>query len=225
VLVELTAPRPGEHVLDVGTGSGGLALRAAQTGASVTGVDISEDGIARARSLAGEQEIDARFELGDAQALPYDDGAFDVVLSAFGINFAADRRAAAAELARVCRPGGRVGLALIPRPSRAAEMWDLLRSYGGGGEGDHPAAFAEDAEGLLADDFVVETHLREVPRETSPGSEMTWEDSLATFAPLRELVDTLEPDRVTALRNDLRDLFERWGERPASYLLVLGTRR
>ena len=96
-LIELVAPREGERVLDIGTGSGRLALRAARTGATVTGVDVSEEGIARARSLADEEGLAVQFDVGDAQALPYAEGAFDVVLSAFGINFASDRRAAARE--------------------------------------------------------------------------------------------------------------------------------
>jgi ubiquinone/menaquinone biosynthesis C-methylase UbiE len=91
-LIELVDPQPDEAVLDVGTGSGGLALLAARTGAQVTGIDVAEDGIERARARAEEQGLDVRFDVGDAQSLPYGDATFDVVVSSFGVVFAPDQR-------------------------------------------------------------------------------------------------------------------------------------
>ena len=190
----------------------------------MTGIDISESGIARARQLAQEEGVPVQFDVGDAQALPYEDAAFDAVVSAFGINFAANTRAAARELARVCRSGGRIGLALMPRASRAGEFWTLLRRYGGE-RGDHPAAFADDVEELLGDAFAVETRLLEVPAEDAPGAQMTWEESLERFGALKDVVARLPPKAGDALRAEMRSLFERWSDRPASYVLALGTRR
>src|SRR5262249_37716124 len=104
-LVAQLAPRPGERLLDVATGTGEVAFRAARTGAEVTGLDITPELLDVARSKADAHAI--RFDEGDAQALPYVDGSFDVVASNFGVIFALGRDAVASELARVCRRGGR----------------------------------------------------------------------------------------------------------------------
>jgi ubiquinone/menaquinone biosynthesis C-methylase UbiE len=119
-LLELVDPQPGESFLDIGTGSGGLALLAARTReVRVRGIDVAEDGIERARARAAEEELDIRFDVGDAQSLPYENGEFDVVASTFGVIFAPDHARAAGELARVCRPGGRLGLTLMPNGATA----------------------------------------------------------------------------------------------------------
>jgi len=101
----------GLKLLDVGTGSGGsVAIPAALRGAEVTGSDITDAWFQAARRRAGEAGAEVQWVVGDAVELPFDDGAFDVVTSTFGHMFAPDHGAAAAELARVCRPGGVIGL-------------------------------------------------------------------------------------------------------------------
>lgn len=104
-------PRPGERVLDVACGSGNVALLAARRFCDVAGLDIAENLIDRARLRAAADGVEVDFRTGDAQALPWDDGSFDLVTSAFGIMFAPDQPRAAAEALRVCRPGGRIVLA------------------------------------------------------------------------------------------------------------------
>lgn len=110
-LVRTADPRPGERVLDIACGSGNVALIAARRYCAVAGVDIAGNLIdaARRRARAEGSEID--FRTGDAQNLPFDDGAFDLVTSAFGIMFAPDQSRAAAEALRVTRSGGRLVLA------------------------------------------------------------------------------------------------------------------
>src|SRR5712691_5185566 len=108
-LVRVLHPRPGLRWLDVATGTGALALRAARAGADVTGVDLAPGLIATARRLAAEEGLAVRFEVGDAEALPCEDASFGTVSSAMGIIFAPDHPAVAHELARVCEPGGRIG--------------------------------------------------------------------------------------------------------------------
>ncbi|HKF85629.1 MAG TPA: methyltransferase domain-containing protein [Candidatus Limnocylindrales bacterium] len=99
-----------ERVLDVATGSGNAALAAARRGCDVTGIDYVPSLLEHARRRAAAEVLDATFMEGDAEALPFEDGAFDVVTSVFGAMFAPDQERTASELARVTRPGGRIGL-------------------------------------------------------------------------------------------------------------------
>jgi SAM-dependent methyltransferase len=100
-----------ERVLDVACGTGNLALPAARTGAIVTGIDIAPLALEQARTQAAAEDLLASFDEGDCENLPYADASFDVVVSMFGVMFAAHPDRAAAEMVRVCRPGGRIALA------------------------------------------------------------------------------------------------------------------
>jgi 2-polyprenyl-3-methyl-5-hydroxy-6-metoxy-1,4-benzoquinol methylase len=102
---------PGTRVLDVACGTGNLSFPAARAGAIVTGVDIAPNLLATARARALAKTLTIRFDEGDAEALPYADASFDVVVTMFGAMFAPQPKLVAAELARVCRPGGRVAMA------------------------------------------------------------------------------------------------------------------
>jgi len=102
---------PGAKVLDVACGTGNTAIPAAKTGASVTGVDIATNLIEQARKRAASEQVEIRFEEGDAEELPYDDHTFDVVLTMFGAMFAPRPERVAAELIRVCKPGGLIAMA------------------------------------------------------------------------------------------------------------------
>jgi SAM-dependent methyltransferase len=110
LLVETLHIRPTERVLDVATGSGNAALAVARRGAPVIGVDYVPALLDRARRRMDAEGVDGTFVEGDAEALPFGDGAFDVVTSVFGAMFAPDQEQTARELVRVCRPGGRIGL-------------------------------------------------------------------------------------------------------------------
>ena len=103
--------KKGERVLDVACGTGNLALPAARAGADVHGVDIAANLIVQARERAEAEGVRAQFGEGDAEDLPFPDAAFDTVLTMFGAMFAPRPEKAAAELARVCRPGGRIVMA------------------------------------------------------------------------------------------------------------------
>ncbi|MBB4930596.1 SAM-dependent methyltransferase [Lipingzhangella halophila] len=106
----------GERVLDVACGSGTAALVAARHYAEVTGIDYVPDLLERARTRAAAEGYELDLRVADAQDLPFDDDNFDVVLSVYGVQFAPDQERAANELLRVCRPGGRIGLA-SPMPT------------------------------------------------------------------------------------------------------------
>ena len=103
--------KPGTTLLDVGCGAGQLALIAARAGAKVTGCDIATNWLEQARTRAAAEGLEIKFEEGDAEALPYEDGRFDAVTSMFGAMFAPRPELVAAELTRVCRPGGTIAMA------------------------------------------------------------------------------------------------------------------
>lgn len=110
LLVREVDINPGERVLDVATGTGNTALAAARRAAAVTGCDLSPANLRRAARRAELDLLDVQWQVADAQELPFPDGQFDVVLSTFGVMYAPDHQKAVAELLRVCRPGGRIGL-------------------------------------------------------------------------------------------------------------------
>ena len=103
--------KAGDRVLDVACGSGNLAIPAARTGATVTGVDIAPNLLEQARERAKSEGLTVQFDEGDAEQLPYEDAAFDVVVTMYGAMFAPRPELVAAELVRVCRPGGRIAMA------------------------------------------------------------------------------------------------------------------
>src|SRR5436190_2151035 len=103
-----------KRVLDVACGSGNAAIAAARRFAEVVGVDYVPALLAHARERAAAEGLEAEFVEGDAQALPFDDGSFDVVISTFGAMFAPDQEKTASELLRVCRSGGKIGMANWP---------------------------------------------------------------------------------------------------------------
>jgi ubiquinone/menaquinone biosynthesis C-methylase UbiE len=109
--VERRRLRPGQRVLDAACGSGNVTIPAARTGAAVTGLDLVPSLLARARAWADREGLTPTFDDGSAEELPYADGQFDVVLSMFGVMFAARPDRVVAELARVTRRGGQVALA------------------------------------------------------------------------------------------------------------------
>jgi SAM-dependent methyltransferase len=109
--IERIEIKAGNKVLDVACGTGNTAIPAARAGASVTGVDIATNLLEQAGKRAAAEGVNIRFEEGDAEDLPYDDGSFDVVVSMFGAMFAPRPELVAAELLRVCRPGGVIAMA------------------------------------------------------------------------------------------------------------------
>ncbi len=99
--------QPGERVLDIACGTGNAALLAAKAGAAVTGIDLARRLVEAARQRATAERLDVDFHVGDAQALPFGEGSFDVAVSVFGIIFASDAKRAFSEVTRVLAPGGR----------------------------------------------------------------------------------------------------------------------
>ncbi|MGY1821653.1 class I SAM-dependent methyltransferase [Geodermatophilus sp. SYSU D00079] len=109
-LVEACDIRAGQQVLDVAAGTGNASLPAAERGARVTASDLTPELLEAGRRRAEAQGLDLEWTEADAENLPFEDGSFDVVMSAIGVMFAPHHQDAADQLVRVCRPGGRIGL-------------------------------------------------------------------------------------------------------------------
>jgi ubiquinone/menaquinone biosynthesis C-methylase UbiE len=120
---------PGCRLLDVGCGSGQLALLAARDGVSVTGVDIASNLVERARARAQAAGLNARFEEADAEDLPFEDGAFDFVTSLIGAMFAPQPELVAKELLRVCSPGGTIAMANWTPQGFVGQMFKTVANF------------------------------------------------------------------------------------------------
>ena len=119
----------GASLLDVACGSGQLSLVAARRGVRVTGVDIATNSILAARGRAASEGLDARFDEGDAEDLPYPDSSFDVVASIFGAMFAPRPERVAGELLRVCRPGGVIAMGNWTREGFIGQMFKTFARF------------------------------------------------------------------------------------------------
>ncbi|MBV8991708.1 MAG: class I SAM-dependent methyltransferase [Solirubrobacterales bacterium] len=121
--------RPGTRVLDVATGSGNVALLAAEARAQVVGLDLVPELLDVAHSRAVAAGLDIEWVHGDAEALPFADGSFDSVTSVFGVQFAPRHQVTADELVRVCRPGGAIGLVNWTPEGLIGEMFQIMGRY------------------------------------------------------------------------------------------------
>jgi SAM-dependent methyltransferase len=120
---------PGDEVLDVATGTGNIAIRAAAAGAQVVGLDLTPELFDTARRRAAKHSVAVEWIEGDAEDLPFEDERFDRVLSTFGVQFAPRHEIVARELARVCRPGGQIGLVNWTPEGAIGELFAILSRY------------------------------------------------------------------------------------------------
>ena len=233
-LVERVGIRPGETVLDVACGTGNAALPAARAGAQVTGLDLSTAMLEHARAHADAEGLTVDWREGDAEQLPFPDGSFDVVVSSFGCMFAPRHEVAAGELARVLRPGGRLGVCSWTPQGVFGEFFRIV-----GGHLPPDPAFV-DPPPLWGDEDHVASLLEgtgislECARERWPiehdSPQAAIECYTTTLGPVvgaRRLTE--DEGRWPALADDLRGLFERWDtsdraqvDLAAEYLVVLG---
>lgn len=127
--VERLNLKPGMRVLDVACGSGNQSIPAARRGAAVTGVDIAPNLIEQAEKWAASENLEIRFDEGDAENLPYRDAEFDVVMTMFGAMFAPRPERVSAELVRVCRPGGVIAMANWTPDGFVGRMFKIVGSH------------------------------------------------------------------------------------------------
>jgi ubiquinone/menaquinone biosynthesis C-methylase UbiE len=220
-VVAALAIEPGTCVLDVACGTGGVALRAARAGAEVVGSDIAPEQLAKAREAADAEGLEIRFDEGDCQELPYADADFDAVASVFGAIFAPDHTRAAAELARVCRPGGRLALTAwkkdewLETGARAGRTFPPGRDATDWSDEEHVRA-------LLGDSFELAFETGEWRIEADSGEEL-WELASTSMPPIRTWLRAQTPEvRAHAEQVYLDYLAPGVLARP--YVLVLGTR-
>ena len=235
-IVDAVGPAEDRRWLEVACGTGELGRRAARRGAEVIGVDIAPSLIETARRHASEAGLAIDFRVGDAEALDFDDASFDVVTSTFGVMFAPDQRRAAGELARVTRPGGRLGLATWTPDGGVGTMFKMMAPFqppmpeGAGAPLDWGRP--EYVEELLGDAFELAFDERVTTVEFASAEEY-WQEFSANFGPMKTLLAMLHHDRRDELHQAWTELFESapFGSRggPVShtrdYLLITGTRR
>jgi SAM-dependent methyltransferase len=128
-LVQACGVRAGDRVLDVAAGSGNAAIPAALAGADVVASDLTPELLAAGAALAAEVGASLTWQEADAEALPFGDGEFDVVMSCVGVMFAPDHRASASEMVRVCRPGGTIGLVNWTPEGFIGQMFAAMKPY------------------------------------------------------------------------------------------------
>ncbi|HEV3000505.1 MAG TPA: class I SAM-dependent methyltransferase [Solirubrobacteraceae bacterium] len=236
-LVRACGVRAGQRVLDVAAGTGSSAIPAAQAGAHVIASDLTPELFEVGRARAAEAGVEVEWMEADAEALPFGDGEFDVVLSAIGAMFAPHHEAVASELLRVTRPGGTIGMANWTPDGQIGEMFKLMRPYAPPpppGSQPPPLWGSEDhVRELLGEgcsELRLERHVMEVTAFATPEEHVeTFEQK---YGPTIAVLKNLDPDRRAEFDAAYLEFAERWNRGGAGgparfeyeYLLVVGTR-
>ena len=199
-------PRAGEKVLDLATGTGWTSRLVARRGATVTGVDIASGLLDAAERQAAAERLRIRYLQGDAEDLPFEDAIFDAVISTCGVMFASRPEVAAKELARVCRPGGRIALTTWTSDGNLSKMFQVMKPYM-----PPPAAPAPPSpfewgntdriRHLLGEYFELKFE-RAVSYYREPSAEAAWETFSTSYGPTKALADSLVSSRRALLRAD-----------------------
>jgi ubiquinone/menaquinone biosynthesis C-methylase UbiE len=202
---------PGTRVLDIGCGSGNLAVPAARSGAIVTGIDIAPNLLEEAGHRAAAEDLEIRFVEGDAERLPFEDNSFDVVVSMFGAMFAPRTDRAITELFRVCRAGGLIAMANWTLQGFIGQLYKIAGAYLPAPQ-NHLTPFLWGDMGRLAPLFgEAVTDFRCRRRETLLkfpfGAQKTVEYWSAHYGPTRRVFETIEEAQRAVLLHDMEWLF------------------
>ena len=237
IVVEAVAPRAGEHVLDLGCGTGNAAFLVEKCGARVTGVDPSPRLLEVARTEASARGVDVEFLLGDAAAIPVPDASLDAVVSVFGVIFAPDASAAASEMARVLAARGRLAISAWIPEGAMADQARLRREAVAAALGTPPGAppFAwhdEDAVTALLGPYGLMVEFESRSLAFTATSARDYAEEECRHHPLWvEARAVLEPlGGWRALCEDVRDIYTEANEDPSAfrvtsrYVVVTATR-
>jgi SAM-dependent methyltransferase len=234
VLVEAARIGPGDHVLDVAAGSGNVAIPAAATGAHVVASDLTPELLDRGRADAEAAGVSLEWQVADAEHLPFEDDTFDAVTSCVGVMFAPHHQAAADELIRVCRPGGRIALITWTPAGFIGQLFATMKPYvAPPPPGAQPpplwgdVAHVRELLGDRVSDVRASQQLLQAGSMSDPvGFREYFKANYGpTIAAYRGLAD--EPERAAELDQALVDLVERFrspdGTVDWEYLLVVAT--
>jgi ubiquinone/menaquinone biosynthesis C-methylase UbiE len=234
-LAEALDLRAGESVLDVAAGNGNATLAAARRWCEVTSTDYVEPLLARGRKRAEAEGFAVKFQIADAENLPFPDASFDAVVSTFGVMFSADQDRAAAELIRVCRSGGRIGLANWTPEGFIGQMFKTIGKHLPPPAGVKPPAnwgtrsWIAASFGAAAAAIVAEPR-RFTFRYRSPQHFL--DVFRAYYGPMLKAFEALDNAGRTALARDIIELVGRFNKSgdatmvvPAEYLEIVVTRR
>jgi SAM-dependent methyltransferase len=237
ILVNAAGFSSGHRVLDVAAGSGNASIPAARTGATVVATDLTPELLDRGREHAAAAGVELTWQTADAEALPFADGEFDVVLSCLGVMFAPHHQVAADELVRVCRPGGTIGLLSWTPAGFIGQMFATMKPYAPPpppGASPPPLWGSEDHVRALLGDRVeqVTAEVRTLPITHFDSPEAFRDYFKANYGPTIAVYayNADNPEKVAALDRDLADLGRRFdqGEESSSFAweyLLLTARR
>jgi SAM-dependent methyltransferase len=227
-------PKPGERILDLATGTGWTSRAVARRGATVVGVDIAADLIAAARERAEAEGLRIDYRTGDAEKLPFADREFDAVVSTCGIMFATRPEAAAAEVARVVRKGGRVAITTWLPDSNLFKMFMVMKPYMPAPPNPAPPSpfewgTAERVRELLGSAFALRFE-RGTSFYREPSGEAAWNTFSTGYGPTTALAGSLGEARRAELRRDFIAFHDGFTTElgicvPREYLLSVGVRR
>ena len=233
--VERLDLKSGMKVLDVATGTGNLAIPAAKKGADVTGIDIAPNLIEQANERVKAEGVDAKFEVGDAEALPYEDDTFDVTMTMFGAMFAPRPDVTAAELIRVTKPGGIIAMANWTPEGFAGQMFKVNAKHVAPPPGmPSPVQWGmEDVVKERLSEGISDLKLTRRPimfhYEFSPADVVEYFRQY--FGPTQKAFDSLDENGQAALRADLEELWKSKNEASdgttkveSEYLEVIATK-
>jgi SAM-dependent methyltransferase len=234
--VERLQPKKDERVLDLATGTGWASRVIAQRfpGARVTGADIADQMLEYARSVAAQQRLPIDYRHADAEQLPFADREFDALVSTFGVMFATKPERAAAEIARVVKPGGRVVLATWTPDSNVFNMFGVMKKFMAAPPSPPPPSPFEWGKAARVTELLGEAFDLRFEQGTNrfryASGEQAWNLWVNHYGPSKALAASLDDARRAEFERDMIAWHETFAsglgyEQPRTYLVTHGVRK